>query len=213
VIASSIDADRNLIPQIREVSRSLAGMGHRVARFDYRGQGQSWGQAEDLDLGVMADDVNDAVEWIRAADPIERLACLGVGLGATAVAMAHRAGGMPLAIWDPIADFQSFLHALARSKLVVEMGFIEDGGSYDGRLLADVVADDLIDDELERNGFFDAGGFSVWSALMGSARKQPRSDLMARSPTPKVFPFDHGGIVSATARWLNKCLETQGASE
>ncbi|MGH8914310.1 MAG: alpha/beta hydrolase family protein, partial [Acidimicrobiia bacterium] len=184
LIAASIDADEGLAEPARGVSRLLAARGHIVLRFDYRGQGQSLGRALDLDLEVMAADVGEALAWLEATASIERMALLGIGLGATAAAMTPSATGLPLAVWEPVPELDSLLHRLARAKLAVEMGFASDGGSYDGRSLADIVADDLARDEFERYGFFDAGGFEIGSPLRDSAREHNLLDALASSPRP-----------------------------
>lgn len=208
LIAGPIDADRGLRPQIEEVSASLAGSGHVVARFDYRGQGQSLGEPGDLTLELMAEDVNEAVGWIRETGRVEHVAVLGVGLGATAAAMSAGAHGLALAIWDPVTDIDIFLHGLARSKLSIEMGFAGDGSSYDEGSLADVVADDLLHDELDRNGYFDAGGFAVGNLLVESARSDPLSKHMVRSAETMTLPVGPGrALVSETANWIQECLQ------
>lgn len=210
LIAGPIDADRALRPQIEEISATLGGSGHVVARFDYRGQGQSFGETGDLTLELMAEDVSEAIGWIRESAAVEHLAMLGVGLGATAAAMAEGASQLPLVIWDPVTDIDLFLRGLARSKLSIEMGFVGDGASYDEGSLADVVADDLLHEELARAGFFDAGGFQVPSAIVDSARRHSLSDVMVRSAETMIVPFGPGrAMIPDTVRLIQESFHKQ----
>ena len=179
-----------------------------MARFDYRGQGQSLGGPADLDLDRMADDVSDAIGWIRETGGLEHVVVLGVGLGANAAAMSPGASGLPLAMWDPVTDIDVFLHGLARSKLSIEMGFVGDGASYDEGSLADVVADDLLHDELDRAGYFDAGGFPIASALVDSARMHSLSDAMVRSAETMVVPVGPGRVmIPDTVRLIQESFD------
>jgi hypothetical protein len=130
---------------------------------------------------------------------------LGVGLGVNAAARAETALDAPLAMWDPITDFEVFLRRLARVKMATSMGFEDYGGVYDGRSLAEVVADDLIEDEYERDGSFDARGFTVGRALRDSMARNPLLDLTTSS-SRALFDAGEPGVATATARWLDDRL-------
>ncbi len=225
VFAGPISTDRGLMARIRDLSALLGGAGHSVLRFDYRGFGQSFGRRSELELETMAHDVTDAVGWLHEVLDTKNIAFLGVGLGATAVAMSPLADGRPLAIWDHGAPDSAAIHALAVAKLESDMGFHTDPSRPDDTLI-DRVADDLLDDEFAEHGYFDAAGLKVSTALRDSAARHNLSDELMRSPRPLLASPDtsrlldgleptielmsrrSGSDVRDTADWLDRHLRS-----
>jgi pimeloyl-ACP methyl ester carboxylesterase len=96
------------------LSVALARRGFHVLRFDWSGTGDSSGNAEDFSLDDWRDDAACAARELRAVGGVERVAAVGMRLGATLLAMAS-AEGLALAdavLWDPVVRGAQYLDEL-----------------------------------------------------------------------------------------------------
>ena len=209
----------------RELAGALATAGHAVARFHFRGDGQSQGRTEDLTLQTMIEDCDDALGWLREVAGVSSLAVCGAGLGALAAASAPQARGLPLAIWKPVFDVGTYFQQMAGIKITTEMGFDLSPRSENGATtLHEQVAHDLLEDEMSKNGFVDFLGFPIGAALYQSTIHHRLADALQASARPlllvsmdtEVEGHDAVGIpteVSAgpdafdeTVSWINRQL-------
>lgn len=105
---------------------ALAGAGVPVLRFDYSGTGDSPGVFEDGDLGVWADDIRAASEFVLNETGAEELCLLGLRLGGT-LALTCRSNY--LVLWQPMMDPGTYLTANVRRQSVRHK--LISGGSGD----------------------------------------------------------------------------------
>ncbi len=98
----------------RVLATQLERAGFSVLRFDYSGTGDSLGQAEDVTLATCVADIGAAAEGLLAASGAQRVALVGLRLGATLALLASTRGLRPrhLLLWDPIVDGAAYLREL-----------------------------------------------------------------------------------------------------
>lgn len=109
-----------------DLARELAANGHSVLRFDYRGCGDSEGALVDADVSDRVADIGAAADFLRAHGRCERLAFLGLRVGAAlclraALAPPDAASIDALMLWAPVLDGHAYVNAELRKKLVKEM--------------------------------------------------------------------------------------------
>lgn len=119
-----------------EASRALATAGFGVARFDYRGTGDSGGEFGEFDLGTRTEDVVATAQWVTERCPEVPLTLLGLRLGG---ALAHlaavkRGGVDSLVLWEPVVSGSTYLSQNRRRSAVrSELTSGEQGVTDDGR--------------------------------------------------------------------------------
>lgn len=96
----------------RTLSRVLADSGALVLRFDYDGTGDSSGRLSDPDrLAAWLGSIVEACRTVRSCG-VERVALVGMRVGATLAASAAAGAGLDLeslVLWDPCESGRSFL--------------------------------------------------------------------------------------------------------
>lgn len=99
----------------RHLAIRLARHGFPVLRFDYYGTGDSAGDCEDGTLEQWLTDIDAAVHELRERAFRDRIALLGIRLGASlALQYAVKANSITsLILWDPIIDGAAYLDELA----------------------------------------------------------------------------------------------------
>ena len=123
----------------REVlfARALAERGHAVARFHYRGSGNSGGDPAALSFESMAQDCRVAVEALVQASGASRVALLGTRMGApVAASVAADHPGAPFIAWEPIGA-RRFLREAIRAR---QMSSITKGSDAKSAEAADDTA-------------------------------------------------------------------------
>ncbi len=96
------------------LSESLARRGFHVLRFDWSGTGDSTGNAEDFSLDDWQKDVSAAAKELRDVSGVDRVAVVGMRLGATLAALecAKSLSLAELVLWDPVVKGASYLNEL-----------------------------------------------------------------------------------------------------
>ncbi|MCW9014593.1 MAG: alpha/beta hydrolase [Gammaproteobacteria bacterium] len=105
-------------------ARLLAKMGYLCIRFDYRGYGDSQGEFSDCTIESYADDIKNAVIYIKTTFPkIQEIGLIGHRLGASIVLDRYdyiSANG-PIILWDPIIDGNRYIQEFLRSHLTTQL--------------------------------------------------------------------------------------------
>ena len=109
----SLRAHRSL----RELATRLADAGIPALRFDYRGSGDSTGEAEEARLEGWVEDVSAAVEEMRESTGEGRVVLAGLRLGGAMAALGARlvGGAEALVLWEPVVDGAAHLAELRRA--------------------------------------------------------------------------------------------------
>ncbi len=105
---------------LRQLAVRFSRSGFHVLRFDFRGCGDSAGDAVAVDLESWKRDVGAAIEELRDRSGVSRVAIVGLRLGATVALLAagKRRDVAALALWEPVlsgTDYVIELASLARS--------------------------------------------------------------------------------------------------
>jgi pimeloyl-ACP methyl ester carboxylesterase len=101
----------------RQLAALLARSRFHVLRFDYFGTGDSAGREDEGRVAQWLEDVQAAADELRDMTGVERLACVGLRLGATLAALAARgrADVEHLVLWDPVVNGASYVRELCRA--------------------------------------------------------------------------------------------------
>lgn len=99
----------------RTIAEHLGQNGFPTLRFDYTGNGDSFGESEDGNLEVWCGDLVTAVEELRDTSGCREVSILGIRIGATIAALVEE---FPcpvdlMVLWDPVVDGGQFLKELA----------------------------------------------------------------------------------------------------
>jgi pimeloyl-ACP methyl ester carboxylesterase len=91
---------------LRQLAIRLARAGFHVLRFDYRGCGDSSGEAEPCDLETWVEDMQTAANELKDRTGVGRVALVGLRLGGTLalLAGARRRDVEALVLWEPVLD-------------------------------------------------------------------------------------------------------------
>jgi hypothetical protein len=215
----------SLSPSHREPANRLrtqmSRLGHTVFTFDYRGRGQSQGEALNLDLDTMISDTEEAVTWALGSVDGGLVGVVGMGVGCAPAVFAPP-DGAPLVLWDPDLTGHLLLHDLAVSRVSREMGFEPD---HPAQPLRDRLASDLVDAELGRQGFLDGPTWPTPAGLATSLQTGHGRSVDAGSNQEVLVVGDRSGAVgpievtvisdldereTTIAGWLDTALQTSG---
>lgn len=102
-------------------SRMLAGQGFEVMRFDYRGQGESTGQFEDMTIARWREDAAFCAARLSGAGRGDPLILHGVRLGALIAAELFASGyGDGLLLWEAPVSAEALLRDTLRHNLIAQ---------------------------------------------------------------------------------------------
>ena len=98
---------------LAKLAEHLSSRGHIVARFDYRGIGDSAGNAGGYSLSDRIDDASLAVTTLCDSTPLERVLVIGMRFGAlVADGVAARLPIARAVHWEPLRDGRQWLSEL-----------------------------------------------------------------------------------------------------
>ena len=89
-----------------------------MLRFDYYGTGDSSGEGSDADLTLWSEDLDEAVEELRAISGVMRVSLVGVRLGAALALRPPPTADdiQDAALWDPVVRGRRYLGELLRAR-------------------------------------------------------------------------------------------------
>lgn len=183
----------------REVNlaRSLATAGLTVARFHYRGSGNSDGDPAAMTLSSLQSDAAWVAEKLNGWLPDRPIAFVGTRWGALSAAAAARDFiGAPLMLCEPVTDVARFYQDAIRSRA---MSAVATGRSRKGvRQLSELLA---------RDGYADIVGNVIHPALYDSTIGVDARLLVADGPARPGLLVQFGGKeLRAPHRELEKLL-------
>lgn len=174
----------------REVrlARLLASAGIGVARFHYRGVGNSAAGTATLDAFA-----RDALDVTAAtAGPADgQVAFLGVGAGSLVASLAIAAHpDAPLLLWKPVADGAQFFRDFFRARLIAATRAAGPRPDSTERLLARMAAE----------GHADVMGFAVAASLHASVTSARLAETVPRQPRRILLRPFRGARAAAAER-------------
>lgn len=102
----------------RQLSNLLSRGGRGVLRFDFFGTGDSAGSLEDADLSIWSENVETALDELKALSGAERVSVVGLRLGALVASgvLERRRDVEALVLWDPVISGLRFLAEMEMRK-------------------------------------------------------------------------------------------------
>jgi len=152
----------------------LAASGFAVLRFDLSGCGDSFGEFRDAGLSLWVDQVKTAAEVLRRETGCDRIALLGLRLGASLCRLAApdvpSAG--PIVLWEPVLSGKQYIEALWRKKLIKDMMTAGRGKtSFEEETR-----------KLDANGFIDLDGWDIGRNMVDELPALDLGTVAAPSP-------------------------------
>ncbi len=103
------------------LARSLSGMGFHVFRFDYRGEGESYGYFEKYNVTTRLQDINYAIEEILKRSKVNELCLLGFRLGAVfSLMVTERWGIHDVILCESVTNVKAYTRNLFRANIIMQ---------------------------------------------------------------------------------------------
>ncbi|HLY24647.1 MAG TPA: alpha/beta hydrolase [bacterium] len=159
-------------------ARAFAAMGYAAVRVHYRGTGHSHGDRSTATVNDMADDVKTAANVAAKMTQSESLAFIGIRAGTLVAATAvAESAGIPLALWEPVADGARYVPAFVRAQNALVLA--TEGSQR--KTIAQVRQ------EIETKGCADALGFPIHRALYESLAACRLREILACAARPVLL--------------------------
>lgn len=174
------------------LAQQLADAGLPTLRFDYRGEGDSTGDALDPDcVGRWRQDARAAIEELRRLTGVEEVVLVGMRFGALLAAeiAAERDDISHLALIAPVGSGKSYIR--------------------EARILARLIQTDGVPHEADMNNDFGLAGF-ILSDETSAAISAMSADALTRRPAPNIMLVEEAG--SRAGSKVAAHFETLGAS-
>jgi alpha/beta superfamily hydrolase len=156
------------------LGRLLAARGIAALRFHYRGSGNSEGKSQEITFQSTLEDTFVAADHLLEQTGIRKVALVGTRWGGLmAAAVAQRWEGVPVALWEPIIDSQTYFRDMFRA---LQIHALKKGTS-----LSRVESPS---ERLRREGTVDVLGYRVTNSLLKSAQSRTLLDEMGDKPRP-----------------------------
>jgi len=119
---------------MQRLARQLSRANFHVLRFDYAGCGDSSGEPQDAGIAQWKRDIGNAVETLRERSTCERVALVGLRLGATLAlsVAADRDDVDTVALSDPVLSGRDYLSEI---QALHEQDYGSIGSNGDGEIL------------------------------------------------------------------------------
>ncbi len=105
-------------------ARSLAEAGFPVLRFDYRGEGESFGEFADFDINNRLDDIDSALQEFKRRFTVDNIILVGFRLGALlAVKSANKNYINKLILCEPIYNLEKFIKNYIRTNIIAQRDY------------------------------------------------------------------------------------------
>ncbi|MCA1703738.1 MAG: alpha/beta hydrolase, partial [Actinobacteria bacterium] len=171
----------------REVvlARSLSAHGIAVARFHYRGTGNSDGDPLDMSFESLCQDALAAAAHLRERTGLRKLAFLATRFGALVAssAAATTAEAFPLALLEPVIQADQFFADGLRIKLYIQ-GIRRTSQSAGQSTEPSVKA---LLNEMERTGWLDMVGYTCSRQLYRSSSGRTVQGELGNVPRPVLL--------------------------
>jgi len=106
------------------LARNLAKGGFPVLRFDYRGEGESYGYIEDSDVCARLEDIDSAIGELKKRAKVRKFCLLGFRIGAIfSLIAASKLKVTKLILCEPILDTKGYVKNLIRANIIMQRDY------------------------------------------------------------------------------------------
>lgn len=106
------------------LARDLARAGYAVLRFDYRGEGESYGSIENTDVSTRLVDIQTAIIELSKRTKISKLCLLGFRIGAVfCLQIAEKLQIKRLILCEPVLDTKGYVKNLIRANIIMQRDY------------------------------------------------------------------------------------------
>ena len=176
MICSPVYAEfsKNYRREVR-LARKLASSGIAAVRLQYRGTGNSQGDAATATMASLASDVADTVADLSSRHHLPSPAYLGTRVGAIVAASAAPPTA-PLVLWEPVLSGDRWLKEGIRAAAIsrVSRHLHDEPENSKPENSKDPIA------QLEKEGVLDLLGFALYQPLVADIRAIATEELLSR---------------------------------
>ena len=165
IVCSPVYAEfmQNYGREIR-LARRLSAGGTAVARFHYRGAGDSSGDPARMTIDTMVADALEVAVELQAEARVEGVDVVGTRLGGhVAAEVASQLPGSRLVVWEPVIDMARYFDEVFRARRMVGVVANDDSMSTTAGMI----------EHLESAGVLDVVGYNLHLELYRSALATP----------------------------------------
>ena len=106
------------------LARELAEAGYSVFRFDYRGEGESYGSFEEFDISSRLEDIELAINEFKKKAVIKNICLLGLRLGAVfSLITASKLDISYLILCEPVLSIKIYARNLIRANIIMQKDY------------------------------------------------------------------------------------------
>ena len=106
------------------LARDLAKVGYPTLRFDYRGEGESFGRFEDSNVDTRLEDIKNAIIELQNNSKIKKVFLLGFRAGALlSLIVATKLNVGKLILCEPVLDTKAYIKDLIRANIVMQRDY------------------------------------------------------------------------------------------
>ncbi|MCD6184282.1 MAG: alpha/beta hydrolase [Deltaproteobacteria bacterium] len=181
------------------LARELAEAGYFVFRFDYRGEGESFGEFPDFDVKTRLEDINSALKEFSRRFLVHEIVLVGFRLGALFTLKAAKANAIKrIILCEPVYNVKKYVKNCIRSNIIAQRDYFGKSS----------IKEDVIWDQLNKGESISVYGFQMSLPFLRQLQEfDISSELKAFHNIALVIYFYKNKKPAALSRQLTEWCE------